>query len=168
MSVEFLLWALSELASMSGCPTYSLQSVDGDVESHTTEVASTSSAGAAGGSGQPPTTPSPTGELLRSASLNIPQARTSSPELNQVRMTSEPASFFTEITWPSSLFIMPNLLVLWKKYLYRNTDWLKFGPPLSLHCLITLPLLMLNLFCSIRFAFKKIPCHIHLVLGIDC
>jgi hypothetical protein len=74
---------------MSGCPTYSLQSVDGDVESHTTEVASASSAGAAGGSGQPPATPaSPTRELLRAVPLNVPQARTPSPELIQVRLKS--------------------------------------------------------------------------------
>jgi hypothetical protein len=86
MSVESHLWVLSDLASMSGCPTYSLQSVDGDVESHTTEVESASSAGAAGGSGQPPTIPaSPAGELLRAAPSNVPQARTPSPELIQVR-----------------------------------------------------------------------------------
>lgn len=98
LSVELPLWTLSELASMSGCPTYSLQSVDGDVESHTTEVASASSAGAAGGSGQPPTTPSPTRELLREAPSHVPQARTPSPELIQVRLTGKPTRVFTEIT----------------------------------------------------------------------
>jgi hypothetical protein len=92
MPVEFPLWVLSELESMSGCPTYSLQSVDGDVESHTTEVASASSAGAAGGSRQSSTTPlSPTRELLRLAPLHISQARTPGPELIQVRLKGQSA-----------------------------------------------------------------------------
>ncbi|XP_069682015.1 multiple PDZ domain protein-like isoform X7 [Periplaneta americana] len=64
-------------------------SVDGDVESHTTEVASASSAGAAGGSRQPPTAPSPTGELLRVAPPPVPQARTPTPELIQEGLADE-------------------------------------------------------------------------------
>lgn len=67
--------------------------MDGDVESHTTEVASASSAGAVGDSRQPPTTPSPTRELLRATPAHVPQAQTPSPELIQVRLKDEPASF---------------------------------------------------------------------------
>ncbi|GFG33910.1 hypothetical protein Cfor_01705, partial [Coptotermes formosanus] len=67
-------------------------SVDGDVESHTTEVASASSAGAAGDSRQPSTTPSPTRELLRTTPACVPLAQTPSPELIQVRLKDEPAS----------------------------------------------------------------------------
>jgi hypothetical protein len=64
--------------------------VDGDVESHTTEVASASSAGAAGGSRQPSTDPSsPTRELLKMAPPYIPQARTLSPELIEVRLEDQ-------------------------------------------------------------------------------
>ena len=60
-------------------PRDSLQSVDADVESHT------SSAGAAAASGQPPaTSPTPTGELLKVTPAPVPQARIPTPELVQV------------------------------------------------------------------------------------
>ena len=61
-------------------PRDSLQSVDADVESHT------SSAGAAGASGQPPaaTSPTPAGELLKVTPAPVPQARTPTPEPVQV------------------------------------------------------------------------------------
>ncbi|XP_023705166.1 multiple PDZ domain protein isoform X5 [Cryptotermes secundus] len=82
-------------------------SVDGDVESHTTEVASASSAGAAGGSGQPPTTPSPTRELLRAAPSHVPQARTPSPELIQEGLADRQKQDVQE-KWQDSSALRPS------------------------------------------------------------
>ena len=87
--------------------------MDGDVESHTTEVASASSAGAVGDSRQPPTTPSPTRELLRTTPARVPQALTPSPELIQVRLEDEPLSFIL-------YFKAVCVLVLWRKHHYQN------------------------------------------------
>ncbi|XP_049864140.1 multiple PDZ domain protein isoform X5 [Schistocerca gregaria] len=67
-------------------------SVDGEVESHSTEVAPTSSsAGAVGGSTRrrAPAPPSPTGQLLKSAPPQVPQARTPTPEVIQVGLSDE-------------------------------------------------------------------------------
>ncbi|GLH01326.1 Inactivation-no-after-potential D protein [Gryllus bimaculatus] len=66
-------------------------SVDGDVESQSTEVASTSSAGAAGGSERrrASTSPTPSSELLKVTPQPVPQARTPTPELIQAGMADE-------------------------------------------------------------------------------
>nr|CAD7571371.1 unnamed protein product [Timema californicum] len=67
-------------------------SVDGDVEGQSSQVASASSAGAAGGSvcrRQAPAPPTPIENLLRAAPPPVPQARTPTPELIQEGLGDE-------------------------------------------------------------------------------